>query len=154
MKRFSESLGLSKSDELCRAFKISMNDRIANRDQSCYFIRDLIAGFIRHLQIPQNLVEFLPPPNGQESARTYTLPGAIRMQSNGFWHVRIRLSLHETRPKYPRRPVLLLFRIKKEDHGFRVKIDDLVDFAVDPARAADYQFACEKNFSIIKSHLE
>jgi hypothetical protein len=142
-----------------RTARSSRNDWIGFRDQSLYLIRDLMASFIAFLGVPDDLVDFLPPAAETEPGKTYTLARATRVQSDGFWHLRICINPEpppedEPAPRVSPAPVVLPFRIRKEKSGFRIRIGDLADFTVDPSDDEDYHAIYDKHFALVKHFID
>ena len=113
----------SKYEELSLSYSLA---RKAFRDyeETCRnFARDMVFGMIEYFEWPQDR-EITYIPLGEEldpNNKFYALAGAMRMDSESFWHFGVELNLMEASGAYPLSLVLSFF-IKKVGPNFLVKL--------------------------------
>ena len=116
---------MTKFDTLCTAYKTSRKTNFSYRDEGINFARELIAKYIKFLEVPEDYFRFVPMDETPKSNTTYSLFGAIHLNDDTYWHLGLQLTLFTAPNEYPRQPILIVFRFKQiADKKFEVKISE------------------------------
>ncbi len=109
-------------EELCDAY-LDSRKKLEGSRQTCVAQYEAIVGhLIEALEIPDGAVRFLNL-DAEMSPSVYTLPGAITLGSDGFWHLGLIITFHKegTAPTFQ---LLFDIHIQAVNHGFLVKLSD------------------------------
>ena len=78
---------MTKFDTLCTAYKTSRKTNFSYRDEGINFARELIAKYIKFLEVPEDYFRFVPMDETPKSNTTYSLFGAIHLNDDTYWHL-------------------------------------------------------------------
>jgi hypothetical protein len=114
---------MSRYEELCNAYKKYDDDRIAYLDRSRMFITNLVNGFVRFLDAPENRIRFVPP-EGDEGDKRYSPMGAATPGEDGWWSIFVQVTLSRGQGIFPELHARMLFKVRTEPDKFLVQIGD------------------------------
>jgi hypothetical protein len=115
---------MSKFSDLCASYAASRNTYFAYRDQSYAFARELISRYIAYLEIPEKNFRFEPLDKDPKPGSTYSLPGAIHLNEDTYWHLGFEVTLFTAPNEYPQQPVLFSFMFKGAKDAFHIRISE------------------------------
>ena len=146
---------MSKFDELCKSYVLSREKYMAYEEDCLIFAKQLADKFIAYLEVPKNNISFVPADKAPEDRKKYSLFSAINLSDDDFWHFGMQIILYEKPNKYPHQPILLLFRLKKKNNLFYVKIPPYMEEkTIDPAKEKNFTEFFDYLFNEIKSYFE
>jgi len=116
---------MSKFEDLCKSYKISRKKYFSYQNESYDFARNLVQGYIRYLDIPEEQFKFIPLDKEPKAGTNYTIFGAIHLAEDSFWNLGMQITLYSAPNEFPHQPVLIRFKFKKKSENvFVVKISD------------------------------
>lgn len=114
---------MSKYDEISRIYRESRQNFNKYEEDCSQFARELVVGLLDYMGWPREkeitylaVGEELDPNN-----KFYALAGAMRMDTESFWHFGVELRLEEASGAYPLSLVLSFF-VKKTGAFYLVKL--------------------------------
>lgn len=102
---------MTKFEELCAAFKSSRDEYIAYRDACWDFAAHFLNGLISYLDLPGQTVSFIPL-NDRDPTKNYTLPGAMQLDDDTFWHLGFGMTIYEAPGVFPQKIMMIPIRFK------------------------------------------
>ena len=116
---------MTNFNTLCSAYKTSRETYFSYRNEGLDFARELIAKYIKYLEVPEDFFRFVPTDETPKPDSTYSLIGAIHLNDDTYWHLGLQLTLFTAPNEYPRQPILIVFRFKKiADSKYEIKISE------------------------------
>lgn len=146
---------MSKFDELCGAYKTAQ-DNYSNYHTACVkFYGTLVSEFVKYLDCPREQVTFLPLDKEPDPGSTYSIPGAMHLDDDTYWHLGFRLTLYISPNTFPHQPILLRLLAKKVDDHFLVKLGkDGPQFKVHENNPKELEPFFDSLFTAIKEDFE
>ncbi|HBS9329747.1 hypothetical protein CFY86_29060 [Raoultella ornithinolytica] len=131
---------MSKFEEICAAFDESQKKFIAYRDHCHKFARDFGMRFIRYLEVPEENVEWFNPDAVEPPKGRVTIPGAMYLDDDTFWHFGVRITIFDKQKSDFRPQIEIVFMVRRQSDGdFQVSvkhIDKIHD--IQPDKDASY----------------
>lgn len=112
---------MSKFDELCRSFAEARRQYSAYRDEHFRFADRLIRGLIEYFEIPQSQIRYVPTDEEVKTNDQYTLLGAMHLDNDTFWHLGVIITFFDKPDRFPKQPVLFVFRMKQKSDKFIIQ---------------------------------
>lgn len=109
-------------EEMCAAYARSRVTYFGYREKCFNYMGSLVSEFIRHCGIPEEQIRFVPDNEEPKENTLYSLPGAMHLDEDTFWHVGLRITLYEKPNVFPHQPVLLVICVKEMDGKLLVKV--------------------------------
>jgi len=113
---------MSAYEELCDIY-LQSRDRLEVCREACaqQFV-EVTQHLVKKLEIPEQSLRFINL-NDHDSGTTYTIPGAITLGADGFWHLGLLVIFHKegTAPAFQ---LLFDLHLKEYNAGFIIKISD------------------------------
>lgn len=110
---------MSRYQELCAEYLEALTRFNQYTDDCCSFAEEFFATLQNHFECPADSVRFYAPQEELDTLKNCTLHKAMLHNSDGFYAIYFSLTLKETTSEDT---VLIVLRVKKLDHCFRVKI--------------------------------
>lgn len=116
---------MTKFDELCAAYKTSRETYFAYRNDGFKFAMELMSRYKEFLGVQSEYFRFVPADETPKPDTTYTIPGAIHLNDDTYWHLGLLLTLFTAPSEYPQQPVLIVFRFKQiSGKKYQLKISE------------------------------
>lgn len=112
---------MSKFEEMCKTVADARKAWTEYRDRCFQHMASLAGGFVSYCEIPREHFHFLPVDKEPEDNTQYFLPGAIHLDSDGYWHVGWSITLLEAPNIFPYRRVLVRVGLTERDGKIMVK---------------------------------
>jgi hypothetical protein len=146
----------NRFQDLCKALENARAQFAGYRSDCVFFAATLTRGLTEHASWPRELVAFEPvsfegiagPALGSP---TQKLEDAMHLESDGFWHFGMRLTLEE--PK-GRDSILLHLRLKKLETRYIVSLKGFEDFEVAAPTPEHLQPIYESILNALRRHYE
>jgi hypothetical protein len=117
---------MSKFEELCSALKKYRQDWSNYRAEGKHFCMIMIDKYIKYLGIQHDKIDFVPLDKEPEPNKRYVITDAVHIDSDTFFHLGVRIILHEGDRQNRQERLLIKFMFKKIGNGkFLVKIDEI-----------------------------
>lgn len=143
---------ITKFEELCRIYA-AVKERRDRNATSCYeFANLLVRAMIDDFQCTERQVSFIPiDPDFYASAAEETM----WLESDGFWHLRVKLTLNQKSSDSLQPMFSLRFLIKQVNHHFVVKFETpRKEFTIHKDKPDEFRPLFELVFERIKERLE
>jgi hypothetical protein len=127
--------GMSKIDEIKRAYEAYRRERKTYADTCRGFVGELKAGLAEYVGCPADQIKLFKP-SLQAAAKTIVsaIPaGALERQGDGFWRFGVSFSIPEVGM------FLYVVRIKYEDDIFELRLSDHVAFTSHDSSQAELE---------------
>jgi hypothetical protein len=111
---------VNKFDELCAAFAEGRTNAIAERNSAWNFANKVVAGFKNYLEYPDQL-EFVPVVSQPKPGMMYSLPSALEIGKDSFWHIGVIIIIYAAKNQFPQFRGLIDRSFKKSGEVFIVK---------------------------------
>lgn len=146
----------NRFQDLCKALEAARAQYAGYRSDCVFFAATVTRGLTEYASWPRELVAFEPvdfdpvagPAAGSPAER---IEDAMRLESDGFWHLGLRLALEE--PK-GRDSILLHFRLKKLETRYIVSLTGFEDFEVAAPTPEHLQPIYESILNALRRHYE
>ncbi len=83
----------------------------------------VVNGFIEYCGIPPNQILFLPCDKEPDENSRYTMPGAMHLDEDTYWHLGLQITLYEKPNIFPHQPIFFKICVKDKDGDLFVKLD-------------------------------
>jgi len=146
---------MSKFDELCQVYAGSRKAYTDYRDTCFAFAQSLVEALIGYLEIPEGQIGFVPVNREPDPAALYTLPGAMHLDEDTFWHFGVVITLADPSGGCPPQAVLLKLQLKQHEDAFGVRLgQDDEDFWVRPGYPQEMAAFMDHVFTAVKGSYE
>ncbi len=111
---------MSVYEELCEAYLDSRENLEECRNHCVAQYEAIVNHLIQRIEIPDGAVRYINL-HEEASPAVYTLPGAITLGGDGFWHLGLVITFHKegTTPTFQ---LLFDIHLQAVNHGFLVKL--------------------------------
>ena len=145
---------MSKFEELCSAYKEYREGLSDVRMASFQFGTKLAYGYIEYLGASDEDFRLEPLNKVADKNFTYTVPGAMHLDDDAYWHLGFSLTLHISRNTYPKQNLIIDFMFKPiSENVYSVGVlgIDGPFLNVDVNNDKDFEAVYEKIQDVIKS---
>jgi len=113
---------MSAYEQLCNVY-LQSRERLETCRETCATqFAEVLQHLIKRLEIPEQAVRYMNL-NDRDGRTTYTVPGAITLGPDGFWHLGFIIIFHKegTAPAFQ---LLFDIHLKEHNQGFLVKLSE------------------------------